>query len=427
MSVISEHTLFVGLAFNAGTEALTQALPEVVPAGVLKLVRRGNVETSEFAYGRQYLRCAKAEPLNPEHLPLQQAVFDWPGRRLRDGGAMPLTIRDALPDSWGRRVLDATQGQPVSDVQALLLTNADRVGAMVFSDKLPIHPAAPESKVFKLEELAEAARQFEMGLETDAAIKRLLQGGSLGGARPKATFIHANQRHIAKFPARGDDHDVALLEAATLQLAMACGISVPLFFLHRLPTGHALVLKRFDRDGPIGHELRFHYLSASAVLNVAYEDNAGGSYVALAQALRRISAKPDADLQELYRRLIFNLVVGNSDDHVKNHGVLLQGKGYYRLAPAFDVVMQLNGHTGYQSLAILPGEMESSLALARQAAVQFGLTALDADAIIGHISATVQSLAETLLKASGANDALVRRVRDFLARQRLRINAARLP
>jgi len=423
LNVTSEHALFVGLAFGTRVDAT----PAVVPVGVLKLTQRGNVVAGEFAYGSQYLRRLDTEPLNPAYLPLQPAVFKLPERRLRDGGAMPLTFRDALPDSWGRKVLEAQHGRALSDIELLLLTNADRVGAMVFRESLPIQATEPKPTVFKLEDLAEAARQLEMGLEPDAAIKPLLQGGSLGGARPKATFIHNQQRHIAKFAARGDDHDVAVLEAATLALAMQCGIDVPPFFLHAVPNGHALVLKRFDRDGSMDHEQRFHYLSASALLNVAYEDNAGGSYVALAQALRRISIQPEADLHQLYRRMVFNLLVGNSDDHIKNHGVLLrgngQGQGRYRLAPAFDVVMQLSGNTGYQSLAILPGQMASTLALARQAAPQFGLTALAAEAIISHVTDTVQRLAFSTLAAHGADDVLVRRVRDFLDWQHLRIRA----
>ncbi len=423
MTATSEHTLYVGLAHTAGHGT---AHDNVVASGVLKLAQRGNVASGEFAYGSQYLRRADAQALNSIHLPLQQAVFALPERRLRDGGALSLTFRDALPDSWGRKVLEAQQGGAVTDVEALLLTNADRVGAMVFSPTLPILSNEPEPDIFALEDLAQAARQLEMGQEPDATLKRLLQGGTLGGARPKATFIYQQQRHIAKFAARSDDHDVALLEATTLALARECGIAVPPFFVHPVPTGHALVLQRFDRRGTIDNEQRFHYLSASALLNVAYEDNAGGSYVELAQALRLISAQPASDLQQLYRRMVFNLVVGNTDDHVKNHGVLLlddasPARGYH-LAPAFDLVMQLNGNTGYQSLAILPGHMESSLALARQAAPQFGLNAREADAVIRAIADTVQRQVESTLQSYRADDGLVRRVGAHLERQGKQIN-----
>jgi serine/threonine-protein kinase HipA len=337
---------------------------------------------------------------------------------------MPLTFRDALPDSWGRKVLEAKHGHGLSDVEALLLTNADRVGAMVFSASLPIEPARPDATVFKLDDLANAARRLEMGLEPAADLRPLLQGGTLGGARPKATFIHEGRRHIAKFPARGDTQDIAVLEAATLGLARACGIHVPEFFLLPVPTGHALVLRRFDREGGIDEERRLHYLSASALLNVAYEDNTGGSYVELAQALRRISVQPEADLQELYRRMVFNLVAGNSDDHVKNHGVLLSGNGRYRLAPAFDLVMQLNGNTGYQLLAISPGKAESSLGLARQAAAQFGLSESQAEAVIQHVRETVRSRNQASLKEYGADAALMRQAGEFLEKQDQRIQAA---
>lgn len=415
MTVTSEHNLYVALGFEPAAG--------VTPAGVLKLVQRASVMSGEFAYGRQYLRRADAEAFNPNHLPLQEAVFKLPERRLRDGGAMPLTFRDALPDSWGRKVLEAQHGQGLSDVEALLLTNADRVGAMVFSASLPIEPERPDATVFTLDDLANAARRLEMGLEPAADLRPLLQGGTLGGARPKATFIHGGKRHIAKFPARGDTHDVAVLEAATLGLAKACGIDVPEFFLLPAPAGHALVLRRFDREGRIDSERRLHYLSASALLDVAYEDNTGGSYVELAQALRRISVQPEVDLGELYRRMVFNLAVGNSDDHVKNHGVLLAGHGRYRLAPAFDLVMQLNGNTGHQLLAILPGKAESSLGLARQAAAQFGLSEGQANAVIQHVRETVRGRSQALLKEYGADAALVRQVREFLEQQDERIAA----
>jgi serine/threonine-protein kinase HipA len=418
--VISEQTLFVGLA----TDVIASTQNEVIPAGVLKLVRRGNVESSEFAYGRQYLKRTTAESLNPLHLPLQEEIFRLPETRLRDGGGMPLTIRDALPDSWGRKVLEAKNGGPLSDVQALLLNNEDRVGALVFTESLPMGPLASEPGIFTLEELADAARQFDSGQEPDVNLLRLLQGGSLGGARPKATFIHKNHRHIAKFPARGDDHDVPVLEAVTMALAKACGIKVPDFFLQSLGTGHALVMSRFDRGGPINRELRRHYLSASALLDVAYENNAGGSYVELAQMLRRISVSPGKDLHELYQRLVFNLFVGNSDDHVKNHGALLSRAGFFNLAPAFDLVMQLNENVGYQSLAILPGQSESHLDLAREVSSQFGWgSRVAAELVIKQIGDTVRTQVQGLLNAYGADRALKVRVEEFLARQRRRIGA----
>lgn len=413
-SAVDERSIYVGLAHRTGER--------VQPAGLMKVVRRGVVESGEFAYGRRYLEAPASAPLNPEHLPLRDATFVLPERRIRDGGAMPLTLRDALPDSWGRKVLEIRQGKALSDIDALLLTNEDRIGAMVFAESLPIESEEPPSTLLSLEELAEASRRIEAGIEIGPDMHRLLRGGSLGGARPKAAFVHQGRRCIAKFASRGDDHDVEVIEAATLWLADACGIEVPPFLLQPLAAGHALLVERFDRAGPVGDERRFHYLSASALLDVPYESSRG-SYVELAQLLRRISAQPQADLAELFRRLVFNLAVGNSDDHVKNHGALRREDGLWYLAPAFDLVMQLGGHTGYQELAILPGQHASSIEMARAAASHFGLSAAQADAIIRATEETVALHAAASIEAAGGNRALVRRVAAFIEQQHARMHA----
>lgn len=409
----TERQIYVGLAWQAGHE--------VQPVGLLKLARHGVMESGEFAYGRRYLQTPTAQPLNPEHLPLRDAVFVLPERRLRDGGAMPQTLRDALPDAWGRKVLEMQQGRTVSDVDALLLTNDDRIGAMVFSESLPIQTGVPPAEMLSLSDLADAARRLETGLVVSPRLQQLLRGGaSLGGVRPKATFVHAGRRYIAKFASSSDEHDMEVVEAATLSLARACGINTPPFHLRALAGGHALLVERFDRSGPVTAEQRFHYLSASALLDVPYESS-GGSYVALAQVLRRISAKPEQDVTELFRRMVFNLVVGNSDDHVKNHGMLHQGQGLWRLAPAFDLVAQMSSHTGYQELAILQGQHASSLALALEAAPHFGLSMVRAQNTIQNIQQTVATQVQLAVNTSGGSPALVKRVMAFVAQQAERI------
>lgn len=410
----AERRLFVGLSRHAGDE--------VQPVGLLKLARHGVMESGEFAYGLRYLAQPDAQPLNPDHLPLRDAVFPLPERRIRDGGALLLTVRDALPDSWGRKVLEVQHGRPLSDVDALLLTNEDRVGAMVFSESLPIPADTPTTALLSLENLAEASRRIEAGMEITPRMQELLRGGSLGGARPKATFIHQGLRHIAKFASRGDEVDMEIIEAATMGMAMACGITVPPLLLAPLAVGHALLVERFDRTGPVANEHRSHYLSASALLDVPYESS-GGSYVELAQALRRLSAKPEQDVSELFRRMVFNLVVGNSDDHIKNHGVLQHRDGLWRLSPAFDLVAQLGSHTGYQGLAILPGQHASRLSTAREAAPHFGLTPTRAEEVIRHIADTVATHAHASVRASGGSVALGKRLDTFIAQQAERIAA----
>lgn len=401
----SERKLFVGLAFESGKE---------VPAiGLLKMLRRGVIESGQFAYGKNYLTLPEAVSLNEDYLSLNHAIYELPERRLRGGGALPLTFRDALPDKWGRLVLQTQHGKHLDDIDVLLMTNADRVGAMVFSESNPIDTGSGDEILMPLEELSEAVLRVERQMEITPAMRRLLQrGGSLGGARPKATFIHGNARWIAKFPALGDTHDVELLEASILKLAELCGIDVPASRLEKINRGHALLIRRFDREGEVGSERRLHYLSASALLDVPYESS-GGSYVELAQFLRRFALNPTRDLEQLYKRMIFNLVIDNTDDHVKNHGALLAGQMRYRLAPAFDMVMQLT-NTGYQELAIAPGNNSSSIKLAKEVAAQFGIKQDAAEEIIQSIYKIVDANLTQLIKQFGGDEVLIRRVEKCL-------------
>lgn len=409
----SERTLYVGLARHEAAPA--------TPVGVMKLVTQNAMASGQFAYGRRYLQQADAQALNPDHLPLQAAALELPPARLRDGGALPLTVRDALPDSWGRKVLELRHG-PLSDVDVLLLTNEDRVGAMVFAEQPTMAPAALAQPLPGLEALAQASRDIDAGREVSPGMHLLLRGGSLGGARPKATFIHAGQRYIAKFASRGDAHDMEVLEAATLTMARLCGIDAAKSLLQPLSQGHALLLQRFDREGEAGSARRLHYLSAAALLNAPYESSRG-SYVELAQLIRRISAHAEHDLADLFRRLVFNLTVGNSDDHVKNHGMLQRQDGAWALAPAFDLVPQLDTHTDYQELAILPGRRESRLALAREAAPHFGLTAARADAVFAVIGRTVRDHANACVRAVGGSALQAQRLAGFIDERVRRIDS----
>jgi serine/threonine-protein kinase HipA len=409
MIVTSNRSIYIGLALDGNDP--------VIAAALIKLARKGVVESGAFAYGKQYLSSADAIALNPLHLPLSDKTMDLPEQRLRDGGTLPLTIRDALPDKWGRLVLQSSYGKTLDDIDVLLLSNADRVGAMVFSETPRIALEAIQENLTPLEDLSEATLRLERQLEISPEMRRLLnRGGSLGGARPKATFIHNNQRWIAKFPAQGDDYDVELVEAAILELAPLCGITVQQHRLEKINRGHVLLIRRFDRKGNIGHERRLHYLSAAALLNVAYESN-NGSYFELAQVLRKLSANPKQDLEQLYRRMLFNLVIDNTDDHVKNHGALFAGEGEYQLAPAFDVVMQLT-NTGYQELAIQPGNHDASISLAKAVAPQFGIHQDDAEQMIQATYKVVDSNLLDIISRLGGDEILLRRVQNCLSRQR---------
>lgn len=307
----TSDALYVGMVLPSATVA--------VPAGRLLLQRQGTVEDGEFAYGERYQSRPDALALNPSIMPLGAETFRLPPRPMRDGGALNATFQDALPDAWGQRVLrDQHGGRTLSAAEMLLATNAERVGALVFSAEVQM-PDLADSALAKdttLEALAEAAHRLDYGMDVPKAMKRLLRGGgSLGGARPKAPVVLEGREWIAKFPARGDDIDVPLLEAGTLELAADCGIRVPEHRLERIGRINALLVRRFDRPGD---GQRIHYLSAAALIDSPYGTDSG-SYVALAEQLRRHGADVAADLAELYRRLVFNVLIDNSDDHVKNH------------------------------------------------------------------------------------------------------------
>jgi serine/threonine-protein kinase HipA len=388
-----------------------------VPAAMAKFQQRGVLEEGIFAYGRQYLALDDAIALNPAYLPLLPDIFPLPAVRIRDGGALNLTLKDALPDAWGRLVIQARNGwRTISDVDVLLQTNADRVGAMVFSaqqEEIPKLDLALQS--FSLEELAHAAHSLEFDMEVSPALRRILsQGGSLGGARPKASIIRHDELWLAKFPAKDDEIDVQLIEACTLALASKCGIEIPQFEVVRIGKIHALLLRRFDRPGKIADNARIHYLSAAALTDSPYDSNAG-SYVKLAHQLRRYGARVAADLEQLFRRMVFNMAVDNSDDHVKNHGVLHSGNNRYVLSPAFDLVPQLT-NLGYMGMAIKDEHPIAHLDIARDQAPLFGLNPSDAERIISEVAAAVRHW-KPLYESLGADTASIRRVEACFQRQ----------
>lgn len=407
-NVTSEIALYTGLYLPGQAFATTAAL--------LKLQRSEMREGGQLAYGLGYLDKPEAIALNPLHLPLRRDPFSLPQRPLRDGGAMPLTIKDALPDAWGRLVISRRlSGRIPGNHELLLLTNDDRVGAMVFSETREM-PAPNELPHHDLAQLAEAVRRLQYDMEIPLPLQPLLQrGSSLGGARPKASFTHENALWLAKFPARGDSVDMQLLESATLGLAMRCGIRVPQHFT--MPVGNnetALLVRRFDRFGD-NASLRLHYLSASAILGIPYESS-GGSYIAFARELRRLSPQPASDLNELFRRMVFNILIDNADDHLKNHGVLHAGGDRYRLSPAFDIVPQLT-NLGYQMLSIDGSTHESHLDLAIEAAPHFDLSPDKALAIVRELVKTIYGEWRIYSHAAGLPDTIVKRLESCFQRQ----------
>lgn len=393
--------------------------PAPVPVGLLTLARRGVTEYGGFEYGRRYRAKDDAIALNPAFMPIGATAFNFPPRRLRDGGALNPTFKDALPDAWGELVLRYENNWKPLDAAAMLLkTNENRVGALVFAATRAMPQALPATRRVRLEDLAEAARCLAFEMDVPKELRRLLvKGGTLGGARPKASLVRDEALWIAKFPARGDEVDVEMLEACTLKLAALCDIRVPHFKLEPLQKINALLLRRFDRPGTAKDGRRIHYLSAAAFTDSPYESGQG-SYVGLANQLRVHGAAVSRDLPELFRRLVFNVLIDNSDDHVKNHGVLHSGRNLYELSPAFDMVPQLT-NLGYMGMAIGDGSATPHLDAVLKAASHFGLSTAAATLSIERIRNVVADWKPVFL-AQGADDVLLRRVAHcFKAQEKL--------
>jgi serine/threonine-protein kinase HipA len=291
---------------------------------------------SALRYTPEYLADARAFPLDPASLPLQPG--DFSAAQLNP----PLmALEDALPDDWGRRLLILRHGLPrgrQSEPHLMQVQAGQGLGALSFhAPGLLPGEEAHAAGLLELDALLDAAQRLEK--EGNAAIDNTMRsllaaGSSPGGARPKVLVRDPEgTQWIAKFPSRRDDVDMVGLEAASLKLARQAGLEVPDFRLAELAGARrALLVKRFDLTP---HEGRHHMLSFRALLQ------ASGYYVLryldLIAALRQFSARPETDVPQMYRQMVFNALLGNTDDHLKNFWLLADADGY-RLSPAFDLL-----------------------------------------------------------------------------------------
>lgn len=255
-------------------------------------------------------------------------------------------LRDACPDAWGQALLRRQHGLPANctPLRFLMLAgNQDRWGALaVGTSPKPSVANLRSPRLRQLADLVEELRALAEGRPPhNAALrKRLFATPSLGGARPKATIADQGSYWLVKPGLATDTVDISLLEHATLQWGRAAGLDFADSRHHLISGGRTAVrVRRFDREGEGGGERRLMAISAASLLQIEYPPGGeGASYPRLAEELRRIGAPPE-DLRELFGRMIFNAVVGNNDDHPRNHAAIYRHQeGRWRLAPAFDVV-----------------------------------------------------------------------------------------
>ncbi len=346
---------------------------EPVVAGRLDYEENPAGTVYSFLYGASYLARPAAIPLDPERLPLER------GRRFESPdlyGTLGV-IRDAAPDDWGRRVIEKRLAiTEASELAYLLEAGDDRAGALGFSTSpgLPPNREPPPGRT-DLNTLLSAAAAIEAGEPVDPAIVVLLKhGSSLGGARPKATIHMDGALWLAKFPSTKDRLEIAAVEYAALKLAAKCGIEIPELKLIRVGNRNVMLTRRFDRVAAAKGIARRHFISGLTLLGLREDEASRGSYPALADSLRKRVDDFKRDGAQLFRRMIFNMLISNDDDHLRNHAIILDKNGW-KLSPAYDLVPHAQGsYTRIQGIGVSTRSREATLTNALSEASRFGLT-----------------------------------------------------
>ena len=353
---------------------------ETEPVVAGQLVREG--ENILFNYGQSYLARDNAISLYDKELPLQRGELP-----LLPELTMPGCIRDGAPDAWGRRVLlnrilgakakDADVAE-LDELTYLLESGSDRIGALDFQRSPTDYvPRAPRQAT--LDELLSSAEKVEKGIpltpELDAALQH---GSSIGGARPKAMITDGNKKYVAKFASTTDLYNVVKAEFIAMHLAKLCGLNVAPVKLTRASNKDVLLIERFDRvDSSEGWQRR-SLLSALTLLGLDEMMARYASYEELAEIIRRYFDDAAATLRELFGRLVFNVLCGNTDDHARNHAAFWDGKSL-SLTPAYDICPQSRtGNEATQAMLISDEDRRSRLVTCLTAAPAFLLTEVEA-------------------------------------------------
>jgi len=302
----------------------------------------GGRPLGRLVYGRRYLERRDAVPIDPLELPLTGQMYET-----RTLGGLFGALRDSAPDHWGRRVIERQlNAEKLAEIDYLLQSPDDRAGALGFG--LSVAPQAPRSRFNQTLELATLQTTADAILAddargTDAPLAAqvedlLLIGTSMGGARPKAVVEAYGALWVAKFNCATDRWNNARVEHAMLQLAGASGLRVASSRVEAVGDRDVLLVKRFDREGTEGGYHRARMLSGLTLLRAGdtFQDRDRWSYPRLAEQLRRLCARPAEDAPELFRRMAFNALISNSDDHPRNHAFIAP-RDDWRLSPAYDL------------------------------------------------------------------------------------------
>ncbi|HED19378.1 MAG TPA: type II toxin-antitoxin system HipA family toxin [Gammaproteobacteria bacterium] len=362
--------------------------------GRCRYVAKRHAQSSVFEYADEWLGFQNTFAIDPENLPLRAGPFYTSSEK----SALPGALRDTAPDRWGQLLVKRAfrksgEKRTLSEIDYLLaITDRTRIGALRYKrageDDFD-HDIGPYRvpPLIKLPALINAANAVQSNTETAEELKLLLNEGSpLGGARPKSAVVDKDgSLSIAKFPKPDDDRSIPHGEVLAMTLARKAGLTVADARIQDVAGRPVALIKRFDRHG----DKRIPFLSAMSLLGLNDGDEA--TYTDIADSIRTHSSAPTEDLHELWRRLVFNVLVGNLDDHLRNHGFLYDQQSKWRLSPAYDLnPVPLEEKVRELTTWISEEGPEADLDLARRAAPHFALKNDQAEAIISEVSGVLK-------------------------------------
>lgn len=333
------------------------------PCGILGHTEAGGDSSSEFFYSEKYLKLGDSVSLDVHTLPLTKGK-----KSTADGFIIFSGIRDASPDGWGRYVMSKKfPSTPLGELHYLAAAGPDRVGALAFGpDTNGPQIWTPEGWIdydMKYLDLQINSEGIEQVAKNDAKKTQAYQavvnnGTGSGGARPKANVIWNDRLHLAKFSISTDPYNMPALEYATMMLAKKCGLDIPNIYLSKALEREVFLIERFDRDK---ENNPYHFASALTMTNIAENEYERFRYRELCETIQKYSDDHKRDLLKLYKRVAFNIMVNNNDDHLRNYGFMYNYDGTWKLSPHYDVVPVINSTGGTCSLSLsLEGGKEAS-------------------------------------------------------------------
>lgn len=357
-----------------------------------------------FNYGKSYLgRKSNDKPAIPVYepeLPLKAGVLP-----LRNGLTMPGCIRDAAPDAWGRRVIinkklglkgAGTDTGELDELTYLLESGSDRIGALDFQQS-PTEYVPRAASNISLEELIASAERVEKGVPlTPELDQALFHGSSIGGARPKALIQDHGRKYIAKFSSGTDLYSVVKAEYIAMRLAELAGVNVAPVKLVKAANRDVLLIERFDRVAKGDRWERRAMVSALTLFGLDDMMARYASYETLCEIIRHRFTNPQLTLKEMFSRLVFNILCGNTDDHARNHAAFWDGKAL-TLTPAYDICPQgRTGNEASQAMLIHGDNNLSRLKTCLEAAHNFLVSEEEAREIFHNLITTIEQNWETV-------------------------------